>query len=133
MLLCMILIVRFLMDLISFEHGGDDFDRFYPEGIPTQVKIDFADENGENKHLDSGMILYPLGHARNDSAHLEEILMQKFIKMGALGLDSSINKFAQRLKDIEAATPDDIFAIYDVDLAVQEPTCLLDRENPAQQ
>lgn len=29
-----------LMDKITFEHGGEEFDKRYPLGIPTQVEIE---------------------------------------------------------------------------------------------
>lgn len=53
-------VTRKIMDKITFVHGGEEYDRNYPDGIPTRVKI-FTKE-GEN---DSKMVMYPGGHARN--------------------------------------------------------------------
>jgi 2-methylcitrate dehydratase len=30
---------RSIMEKIKFEHGGPEYDKLYPEGIPTSVKI----------------------------------------------------------------------------------------------
>ena len=32
------------MQKVSFVHGGAEFDRQYPKGIPTQVKITLKDD-----------------------------------------------------------------------------------------
>lgn len=108
------------MQRISFKHGGPEFDAMYPEGIPTQVEIEFKTEEGLSK-LDSGMVLFPLGHSRSDSKFVDELLMQKFIKLGILALDSSVNKFIAKLQSIETATSDDINELYDVQLAKRRP------------
>ncbi len=74
---------RKLMDKIDFEHGGDDYDSRYPDGIPTSMIIRMTDV-GE---LDSDFIMYPSGHARNTTADLQSILATKFQRMGALALE----------------------------------------------
>jgi 2-methylcitrate dehydratase len=61
------------MSKIKFVHGGKEFDDKYPEGIPTQVDIVFAD----GKKLSSGLIMFPSGHARNTSCNLQDILNNK--------------------------------------------------------
>jgi 2-methylcitrate dehydratase len=63
-------VTRQLMDKIEFAHGGVEYDSKYPEGIPTSVEI----RTKEGKVIDSGLIMYPAGHARNDTASLHEIL-----------------------------------------------------------
>ncbi len=73
-------LTRALMDKMTFEHGGDEYDRRYPDGIPTSIRItDAAD-----KVHDSGLVMYPSGHARNTTADLKDILAHKFTKLGAL-------------------------------------------------
>ena len=57
---------RSIMDTIFFEHGGQEYDEKYPDGIPTSVHITLK---GGGEH-DSGLIMYPSGHARNDSCDL---------------------------------------------------------------
>lgn len=74
---------RQLMETITFEHGGPDYDRRYPDGIPTSVVI----ETEHGAKLDSGLVMYPSGHARNRGGDLETILARKFERLGALALD----------------------------------------------
>jgi 2-methylcitrate dehydratase len=73
---------RRIMDLIEFVHGGEEYDRRYPDGIPTSVEIE--DVDGEVH--ESGMVMYPAGHARNRTADLEGILAHKFELLGGLAL-----------------------------------------------
>merc|ERR550514_2297753 len=58
---------RALMQKITFEHGGPDYDSKYPDGIPTSIDIVLKD--GEK--LSSGLVMYPPGHARNTTANLK--------------------------------------------------------------
>lgn len=70
-------LTRQLMDRIDFRHGGPDFDRRYPEGIPTQVDLTLADAS----RVSSGLVMFPLGHARNDSPELHSLLRTKFRRL----------------------------------------------------
>ncbi len=76
-------VTRSLMAKMSFEHGGADYDAKYPDGIPTSMVI--TDEQGEK--FDSGLVMYPGGHARNhlgpDKVNLSDILAHKFKTLGA--------------------------------------------------
>ncbi|MFO0831153.1 MAG: MmgE/PrpD family protein [Phycisphaerales bacterium] len=76
-------VTRALMAKMSFEHGGSDYDAKYPDGIPTSMVI--TDEQGEK--FDSGLVMYPGGHARNhmgpDKVNLADILAHKFRTLGA--------------------------------------------------
>jgi 2-methylcitrate dehydratase len=76
---------RDLMDTIVFEHGGDEYDRRYPDGIPTSVVITLTD----GTTLDSGLVMYPSGHARNTSADLDDILSHKAGVLGGIAMDDS--------------------------------------------
>ena len=69
---------RAAMAKIKFEHGGPEYDKRYPDGIPTSVVITTAD----GRSHDSGLVMYPAGHARNTTANLRDILAAKF---GCLG------------------------------------------------
>lgn len=111
---------RELIHRISFKHGGPEFDSLYPEGIPTQVEIEFETSTGIEV-LDSGVVLYPLGHCRNENKLIEDLLMQKFIKLGILALSSSINKFIDRLQSLGTASADELLTLYDLDLAMRAP------------
>ena len=70
------------MKRVEFEHGGKEYDDLYPKGIPTSITI--STKGGQQ--FDSGMVLYPGGHALNESVSLTEILRHKFIRLGQLGL-----------------------------------------------
>jgi 2-methylcitrate dehydratase len=73
---------RALMELISFAHGGAEYDDKYPDGIPTSIEI--TTHAGEV--FDSGLVMYPSGHARNTTADLEGILGEKMRRMGEIAL-----------------------------------------------
>ena len=73
-------LTRALMDKMTFEHGGPDYDRRYPDGIPTSIRI--TDRSGAVH--DSGLVMYPSGHARNSTANLRDILAHKFKMLGEL-------------------------------------------------
>ena len=74
-----------LMDKIDFEHGGKEYDDRYPDGIPTSLVIELDD----GTKLDSGLVMYPSGHARNTTANLEDILRHKAALLGALAMDDA--------------------------------------------
>ncbi len=71
---------RELMSKIEFEHGGPEYDAKYPDGIPTSLVI--TDSSG--RAFDSGLVMYPAGHARNTTADLDGILANKFDMLGQL-------------------------------------------------
>ena len=71
------------METISFEHGGKEYDEKYPDGIPTSMKITLVD----GTVLDSGFVMYPAGHARNTTANLNDILVEKFKMHGEIAMD----------------------------------------------
>jgi 2-methylcitrate dehydratase len=74
---------RALMARMDFQHGGAEYDRRYPEGIPTSLKVEM--EGGAT--FDSGMVMFPAGHARNTTADLRGILDAKFSMLGKLAMD----------------------------------------------
>ena len=76
-------LTRRLMERIEFRHGGEEFDRRYPDGIPTQ--LDVVDDRGERRS--SGLVMYPLGHARADNRELEAVLRTKFERLVAPAVD----------------------------------------------
>jgi 2-methylcitrate dehydratase len=71
---------RALMAKIDFAHGGAEYDRRYPDGIPTSIVITLKD----GRSFDSGLVMYPAGHARNTTANLRDILASKNRLLGAL-------------------------------------------------
>ncbi len=76
-------VTRALIERITFEHGGPEYDRRYPDGIPTSVIITGSD----GASYDSGLVMYPAGHARNATADLPALLQAKWAKLGSLAVD----------------------------------------------
>jgi 2-methylcitrate dehydratase len=102
---------RALMQKITFEHGGPEYDRNYPDGIPTSVVV--TDSAGRT--FDSGMVMYPAGHARNTTADLEDILAHKFNMLGAIGGDAAA--LTDRFGAIGSKSAAEIAALNDFPLA----------------
>lgn len=94
-------LTRALMKKITFQHGGPEYDAKYPDGIPTSLVIAGAD----GKTYDSGLVMYPGGHARNATADLEDILAAKFKLLAGLAVkdgEAVIERF-NRLPSLNAA------------------------------
>ena len=78
-------VTRKLMERIEFAHGGPEYDSKYPEGIPTSVQIKTAD-----KTFDSGLIMFPGGHARCQTVDRASVLAHKFSLMGSLAVCANL-------------------------------------------
>ncbi len=94
-------LTRRIMQKIEFQHGGPEYDRRYPDGIPTSLEI----EHARLGQLSSGLVMYPEGHARNRSGHLEQLLEHKFRLLAGLGVpdvDGLYRRF-DRLSEKSAA------------------------------
>ncbi len=76
-------LTRRLMGLIDFRHGGREYDEKYPDGIPTSVLIDHA----ACGKVSSGLVMYPEGHARNNSGNLDSLLKYKFDRLAAMAVE----------------------------------------------
>ena len=103
---------RLIMEKIFFEHGGDEYDEKYPDGIPTSVRVTM--KNGGV--FDSGLIMYPSGHARNTTCDLKDILQAKFAMHGQIATDNP-SKIIKRCNGIATLDSDSIQSIWDIDLA----------------
>jgi 2-methylcitrate dehydratase len=101
-------ITRQIMDSIEVVHGGAEFDQRYPEGIPTSVELDHA----RLGRLTSGLVLFPVGHARSDARNLEELLAYKFETLAGLGV-SDPAVLRDRLARLAARTEREIAGLYD--------------------
>lgn len=100
---------RNLMDKMTFSHGGPEYDKNYPEGIPTSLQVTLT--NGEK--FDSKMILFPTGHAKNTTADLNSILAHKFKLLGDLALEPTEREtMTTNLNNLENLTNKDLQAIY---------------------
>lgn len=101
-------LTRDMMERIDFRHGGEEFDRKYPDGIPTTVDVDHA----KLGKLTSGLVMYPTGHARADAASLSTLLQQKFTLLTRAAADDSA-ALAARFSDLAAKSAQDIATLYD--------------------
>ncbi|EGR27623.1 v-type ATPase 116kda subunit family protein, putative [Ichthyophthirius multifiliis] len=116
---------RILIDKTTFEHGGQEYDDKYPEGIPTSIKITL--ENG--KILDSGLVMFPAGHAKNQQADLQALLENKFMLLGniALGSKDKSSELIKRLMNLEKLNNQELQTIYCCDIVYSKIS--IDDEN----
>jgi 2-methylcitrate dehydratase len=105
-------LTRRLMEKMTFEWGGPDYDAKYPDGIPTSMVI----VDREGRQYDSGLVMYPSGHARNTVADLRGILRHKFQLLGALAVDEPW-KVVERLDRLEGKSDTDLAALYDFQIS----------------
>ena len=105
---------RSLMDKIEFEHGGKEYDDRYPDGIPTSVVI--SDSSG-TAH-ESGLVMYPGGHARNTTADLKDILAHKFRLLGSLAFENP-EPIIERYNNISNLNADELRSINDYEIIVR--------------
>lgn len=106
---------REIMALIEFEHGGEEYDKRYPDGIPTSLVI----QDNDGNTYDSNLVMYPAGHARNTTANLKDILAHKAAKLGELGLPDGavVIDLVRRLERIGEMSVTEIGSIYDFEVA----------------
>jgi len=90
-------VTREIMKKIEFRHGGPEYDAKYPDGIPTSLVI----TDGAGASYDSGLVMYPAGHARNTTANLRDILAHKFQLLGELSIEEG-GKAGQLVDHVEA-------------------------------
>jgi 2-methylcitrate dehydratase len=100
-------LTRQLMTQIDFRHGGPQYDAWYPEGIPTSVQLETADGRSYN----SGLIRFPLGHARNMDGEFTEVLEEKIRRLAALGLGDGPS-LHDRLANLRERTAADVADLY---------------------
>ncbi len=95
-------ISRELMKKIDFRHGGKEYDEKYPDGIPTSIII----QDKAGRKFDSGLVMYPAGHARNKTANLVDILNHKFSLLGMLAMPDgqSPKPLIEKFQNLEKET-----------------------------
>ncbi len=98
--------VQSLIDRISIEHGGRDYDALYPDGIPTSVAIEHASLG----LLGGGLVQYPLGHARSDAAGTAAVVALKFDRLVAGAVDDP-RRLRERIK-VAGRSPQEIAELY---------------------
>jgi 2-methylcitrate dehydratase len=101
-------LTRALMKRMTFEHGGPDYDAKYPDGIPTSIQI----TDGQGQTFDSGLVMYPAGHARNTTADLKSLLNHKWQKLGELASDNP-KKMIEKLSGIGSKSAAEVARMYD--------------------
>jgi len=108
-------LARALMAKIDFQHGGKEYDDKYPDGIPTSLVIELED----GRTFDSGLVMYPAGHARNTTADLKDILSHKFNLMADLVAPEGVdpNSIVSRLESIGNLDAHDLAGIYEFEIA----------------
>lgn len=100
---------RALMEKCTFSHGGKEYDDKYPEGIPTSISVTLKG----GKKFESGFVMFPSGHSRNNSANLEEILNYKNNLLGRLALsENDLKEKLNLLNSIEKASNKDLQHLY---------------------
>ncbi len=104
---------RKLMERIEFLHGGPDYDAKYPDGIPTSLVIQV--QGGAS--FDSGLVMYPAGHARNRTADLHGILRHKFVQHAQLAVESGSEELVRRLESLPTLSAQDLLEVYNVRIA----------------
>jgi 2-methylcitrate dehydratase len=104
---------RALMQKITFEHGGPDYDAKYPDGIPTS--IDITVKGG--KKISSSLVMYPSGHARNTSANLRDILDHKNKMLGDIVFkdEAATKGFVSKLQSLKSLSAAETQTIYEFD------------------
>lgn len=104
---------REIMEKVSFEHGGAEYDTKYPDGIPTSMIVELED----GSVLDSGLVMYPSGHARNTTANLSAILKTKFEKLGQLASNADTDELVNRFNSLAALSAGDLLNFYQFEIA----------------
>ena len=107
---------RSLMDTIEFEHGGQDYDDRYPDGIPTSMVITLSD----GRTFDSDLVMYPSGHSRNTAADLVGILAHKADLMGAIAIDGDSGDVIDRFRSIASQDVAGVLGLMDFEIATRD-------------
>ena len=88
-----------------------EYDRRYPDGIPTSIVLNMAD----GTRYDSGLVMYPAGHARNTTANLDEILDAKFSMLAELAVPNP-REIIDRFNRLPEMGADEMQSINDVEI-----------------
>merc|ERR1712176_1073652 len=115
---------RELMSKISFSHGGAEYDDKYPEGIPTSMDITLK----SGKTISSGLVMFPSGHARNETADLKKILAYKNRMLGDIVFESrgEVDTFVSNLMNLKNLSASEVASIYDFDWSKMKSHACID-------
>jgi 2-methylcitrate dehydratase len=109
-------LTRALMQRIELRHGGPDYDARYPEGIPTSLVL----EHAVLGRLESGLVMFPPGHARGPQALGRELLGHKIAALAALG-ECDPAELTTRFTNLSAKSAADVRALYSFPIAHVRP------------
>jgi 2-methylcitrate dehydratase len=101
-------LTRSLMKRIDFRHGGPEYDRRYPDGIPTSVEI----SHQKLGPLTSGLVMYPQGHARANADDLTALLDHK-CRLLATPAVENVSELVTRFTNLAAKSAAEIANLYD--------------------
>jgi 2-methylcitrate dehydratase len=104
-------LTRRLMERIEFSHGGSSYDEKYPDGIPTTLEIIHRTLG----NVSSGLVMYPEGHARNCSGHLEQLLEHKFRLLAGLGV-ADVDALYRRFANLSEKSAAEIAELYSFEI-----------------
>jgi 2-methylcitrate dehydratase len=104
-------LTRRIMKQIDFRHGGPDYDRKYPDGIPTTVELSHA----KLGPLTSGQVMYPQGHARADSSNLAAMLAHKCQLLTGAAVDD-VGALVDRFTSLSKKSSGQIADLYDFEI-----------------
>lgn len=104
-------LTRQIMAKIDFRHGGREYDEKYPDGIPTTLEIDHATLG----KLNTGLVMYPEGHARNATGNLDRLLTHKFRLLAGLGV-TDVDALHRRFTNLADKSAADIADLYDFEV-----------------
>jgi 2-methylcitrate dehydratase len=101
-------LTRQLMERVDFRHGGPQYDRLYPDGIPTSVEIEHAGLGP----LASGLVMYPEGHARSRSDRFRALLDHKIQLLADPSVDD-LGDWIESLINLSLKSARQIASLYD--------------------
>jgi 2-methylcitrate dehydratase len=109
-------LTRALIERIELRHGGPEYDARYPEGIPTSLVL----EHGRLGRLESGLVMFPPGHARGPQALGQQVLAHKIAALAALG-ECDPAMLTSRFTNLAAKTSAEVRALYSFPIAHVRP------------
>jgi len=117
---------RALMGKITFSHGGQEYDDKYPEGIPTSMDITMKD----GSKIPSGLVMFPSGHALNQTADLKKILAHKNHMLGDIVFAdrAACDGFVSNLQNLKNLSAADVCKAYTFDWSSMRSHACIDGE-----
>ena len=103
-----------LMEKVAIEHGGEKYDKLYPEGIPTSLVLE---HEGLGK-IESGLVMFPVGHSKGPKEEFAELLRYKFDLLAGLGVKDTSSLW-KKLVNLEKMTARDVLDIFNFEMGGQ--------------